>query len=330
MKCGSLFTGIGGFDLAADWMDWETLFQCDINKFGQSVLKYFWKEAQLYEDITKTDFTKWRGTIDVLSGGFPCQPYSTAGRQLGTEDDRHLWPEMLRAIREIQPSWVVGENVRGLVSWNGGMVFDQVQSDLEDCGYEVVPFLLPACGVNALHQRYRIFFIAHHTNPRDESMCEWEDEFYGLVTAANSNCTSTVNTIQARREEFTGVSSTDPYAERLQRSTYNGEFNTIRKNGTEQSSRLFPPNWEQFPTQPPLCNGDDGISSESLRQRLRDDCHGVISEKEIDRIFSEANQKLRKESIKAGGNAVVPQLCLQIYKAIKQFETERNNTSISL
>jgi len=161
MNHGSLFSGIGGFDLAAEWMGWENIFHCEWNEFGKKVLKYYWPNAISYDDITKTDFTIHRGQIDILSGGFPCQPYSAAGKRLGTADDRHLWPEMLRAIREIQPTFVVGENVRGLTNWNGGLVFDQVQADLENEGYEVLPFLLPACSIGAHHRRDRIWFIAH-------------------------------------------------------------------------------------------------------------------------------------------------------------------------
>src|SRR5690554_4395820 len=89
---GSLFSGIGGFDLAAEWMGWENLFHCEWNDFGKQVLQYYWPNATSYDDITKTDFTIWRGKIDILTGGFPCQPYSVAGKRKGTEDDRHLWP----------------------------------------------------------------------------------------------------------------------------------------------------------------------------------------------------------------------------------------------
>ncbi len=162
MKHGSLFSGVGGFDLAAEWMGWENVFHCEWNDFGKKVLKYYWPKAISYDDITKTDFTVHRGEIDILTGGFPCQPYSMAGKRKGTEDDRHLWPEMLRAIREIQPTWIVGENVSGLVNWNGGMVFNEVQADLEAAGYEVTPFLLPACGVNAPHKRERVWFVGYN------------------------------------------------------------------------------------------------------------------------------------------------------------------------
>ena len=161
MKHGSLFSGVGGFDLAAQWMGWENEFHCEWNEFGRKVLKYYWPKAKSYDDITKTDFTIHRGTIDIITGGFPCQPYSQAGKRLGTADDRHLWPHMLRTIQEVRPRWVVGENVRGLVNWNGGMVFDEVQADLEAEGYEVQPFLIPACAVNAPHRRDRIWIVAY-------------------------------------------------------------------------------------------------------------------------------------------------------------------------
>ncbi|NBW23321.1 MAG: DNA (cytosine-5-)-methyltransferase, partial [Caulobacteraceae bacterium] len=160
MTHGSLFSGIGGFDLAADWMGWENKFHCEWNEFGQRVLKHYWPQAELFTDITKSDFTKYANKIDVLTGGFPCQPYSMAGKRLGKEDDRHLWPQMLRAIREIQPTWIVGENVLGIVNWNGGLVFEEVQADLEAEGYEVQPYVLPAAAVNAPHRRDRVWFVA--------------------------------------------------------------------------------------------------------------------------------------------------------------------------
>lgn len=169
MTHGSLFSGIGGFDLAAQWMGWENILHCEINPFGRKVLNYYWPNSISYEDIKKTDFTPHKGHIDILTGGFPCQPFSVAGKRKGKEDERHLWPEMLRALREIKPRYIVGENVGGIVSWNGGMVFEEVQTDLEAQGYEVWAFILPACSKNAPHRRDRVWFIAYSTsqlNPR--------------------------------------------------------------------------------------------------------------------------------------------------------------------
>jgi len=162
MKHGSLFSGIGGFDLAAEWMGWTNIFHCERAEFPRQILKKNFPNAITYEDITKTDFKTHRGEIDIISGGFPCQPFSVAGERKGTEDDRYLWKEMLRAICEIQPSFVVAENVRGLTNWNKGMVFDQVQADLEIEGFEILPILLPACAVNAPHRRDRIWFVAYN------------------------------------------------------------------------------------------------------------------------------------------------------------------------
>ena len=160
MKHLGLFAGIGGFELAAKWMGWETLAWCEWNEFGQKVLRYYFPEAEGFGDITKSDFTKYANKIDILTGGFPCQPFSTAGNQLGTNDIRYLWPEMFAIVRIVRPRWIVPENVRGIISWNNGLVFDKVQSDLESEGYKVIPLLLPACGVGAPHQRFRVWFVA--------------------------------------------------------------------------------------------------------------------------------------------------------------------------
>ena len=260
---GSLFSGIGGFDLAAEWMGWENVFHCEWNPFGQKVLKHYWPNSISYNDITKTDFTIHRGSIDILTGGFPCQPYSAAGKRLGKEDERHLWPEMLRAIREIQPRWIVGENVLGLVNWNGGMVFEEVQADLEAEGYEVQPYVLPAAAVNAPHRRDRIWFVAH-------SLCK----------------------------RYTRPTST-----RIEENKGGNIQNGNRKHTRENKKT----NWNNWPNQPYVLLRNNGFP-------------GGLDNK----TFS----KIRRESIKAGGNAIVPQVVYQIFKAIEQYEHQRpSNTT---
>ena len=161
MNHGSLFSGGGGFDLAAEYMGWENIFHCEIDPFCQKILKHYWPLAISVSDIKQFDATPFKGKIDILTGGFPCQPFSAAGKRRGTEDNRYLWPDMLRVIREIRPRYVVAENVYGLLNWSEGLVFEQVHTDLEAEGYEVQAFILPACGVNAPHRRYRIWFVAH-------------------------------------------------------------------------------------------------------------------------------------------------------------------------
>ncbi len=114
MNHASLFSGIGGAEVAASMMGWQNLFHCEIQEFPRKVLQYWFPNSESYEDITKTDFHQWQGKVDILTGGFPCQPFSVAGRRKGEDDHRYLWPQMLRAIREIKPTWVVGENVIGI------------------------------------------------------------------------------------------------------------------------------------------------------------------------------------------------------------------------
>lgn len=181
----SLFSGIGGAEIAADWAGWQNLFHCEINPFCRRVLEYHYPNSKSYEDITQTDFTPWRGKVTVLTGGFPCQPFSLAGRRKGADDDRYLWPQMLRAIREIQPAWVVGENVNGIRSMvqsreeaemaSGGMLFrenhlirarerftfGEICGSLEREGYSVQAFIIPACAVGAPHRRDRVWFVAN-------------------------------------------------------------------------------------------------------------------------------------------------------------------------
>lgn len=303
MKHGSLFSGIGGFDLAAEWMGWDNVFHCEWNEFGQKILKYYWPNAISYDDITKTDFTKHRGTIDILTGGFPCQPYSTAGKRLGKEDDRHLWPEMLRAIREIQPRWVVGENVRGLINWSEGLVFEEVQTQLEAEGYEVQPFLLPSCGVGAPHRRDRIWFVAHsNCNVHSGKLVNGryrEEEKGGKGEHKSKRKTSFGKRIWFKSGSG-GEIITNSHGQRIQRGETSGYVSYLRKNIKEQFRGYHKPNdWRMFPTQSPVCNGNDGISSE------------------LDGITF---PKWRQESIKGGGNAIVPQVAYKIFKSIEQYE----------
>lgn len=291
MNHGSLFSGIGGFDLAAEWMGWDNKFHCEWNPFGQKVLKYYWPKATSYEDITKTDFSIWRGRIDVLSGGFPCQPYSAAGKRLGKEDDRHLWPEMLRAVREIQPTWVVGENVHGIINWNEGMVFDEVQADLEAEGYEVQAYILPASGVGAPHQRYRVWFVAYSKNFRAGRVSDplKKTGSHSSNQLPGSECGMENNERLMAHSEGIGMEGSGSDREQ--------ELRTHVTEGLPMCDRSKT-NWKEWPITFPICDGDDGLSG---------------------KLDSITFSKWRSESIKAGGNAIVPQVAHQIFKAISQF-----------
>lgn len=280
---GSLFSGIGGFDLAAQWMGWTNVFWCEREPFCQQVLSYHFPKSIGYEDITQTDFTVHRSQIDILTGGFPCQPFSSAGKQLGTADNRHLWPEMLRAIREISPRWVVGENVRGLLSWNEGLAFEQVCADLEAEGYKVQAFILPAAAVNAPHRRDRVWVVAHTARTRCTGQ---EGDCTGKKT---SRQTSGGKQLSKKRS----IANAD--GERLQGQHDKRKAVGKGQEWEQQFTFFLRANWEIFPTQPPLCTGDDGISA---------------------RLDGVTFSRLRKDSIKAAGNAIVPQLAYMIFQAI--------------
>ena len=158
----SLFSGIGGLDLAAEAAGFRTVGQCEYADYPTRVLERYWPDVPRWRDIrtlTGDDFYARTGlrTVDVVSGGFPCQPFSTAGKRRGADDDRYLWPDMLRVVADLRPAWVVGENVAGIVS----MALDTVLADLEAQGYEAGAYILPACGVDAPHRRYRVAIVAH-------------------------------------------------------------------------------------------------------------------------------------------------------------------------
>ena len=368
---GSLFSGIGGPEIAAEIMGWKNVFHCEINPFGRKILDYWFPNSKSYEDITKTDFTEWRGKINVLTGGFPCQPFSCAGQRKGAEDDRYLWPEMLRAIREIQPDWVVGENVAGILSMvqpgsetalgreeslfgevdrkrilhRQEYVVETVCNNLEREGYSVQPVVIPACAVGAPHRRDRVFFIAHRADAGVEGMQrKWEDNILSgraasdtdshrwrdgknqQVTITERKGTADIGTF---RED--GASSYSQYSgsgqiqQEIQSEQSNGhsfDSNGSKRNVVYSDSELLqyrnsggqegrksekkpieppycPEDWSRFPTQSPVCSRDDGFST---------------------RLDGIAFSKWRQESIKAYGNAILPQVMYEIFLAIESIE----------
>jgi len=275
MKLLDLFAGIGGFSLAAHWMGWETAAFVEREPFCQKVLrKNFGENIEIHDDIFDFSGEPFRGRIDIITGGFPCQPYSHAGKRKGKADDRHLWPEMLRTIREVQPRFVVGENVLGLVNWSGGLVFEEVQTDLEAQGYEVLPFVLPACAKNAPHRRDRVWFVANaNGNGFDRGDREHEINAGERGLNALNDVSPIRNAAIAGRDE-------------LQRSQNDRGSDRRGQEAVKQPSRFFRPAWEEFPTQPAICRGNDGIPN-------------------------------RVDRIKALGNSIVPQLAFEIFKAIE-------------
>ena len=388
MRHASLFSGIGGPEVAAAMLGWENVFHCEINGFGRKVLEYWFPDSESYEDITKTDFTKFRGTIDVLTGGFPCQPFSYAGKRGGQSDERYLWPEMLRVINEVRPTWVIGENVAGITTMvescqvtdmgseatlfeaSGGIhrytaefafTIERICSDLESKGYSVQPMLIPACAVGAPHRRDRVFFIAHNNFASDSI-------HQGSLRNASTNATkegkeriSERNEVQWPNEPADARSEMQsPYADSsckgLERSHESGsgegrkrmqvrrniagcdcadgsesysysysycnrllESLRARQDGNEGWSgqeffveviadsirRLHPSErWRSFPAVSPVHRGNDGIPFD------------------VDSLTISFS-KWRTETIKAYGNAIVPQVMYRIFEAIEALEKDK-------
>ena len=178
----SLFSGIGGLDLAAEWAGFRTVGQCEWADYPTRVLEKHWPTVPRWRDIrtlTGEDFYARTGlrTVDIISGGFPCQPFSTAGVRRGESDDRYLWPEMLRVIKELRPAWVIGENVAGIID----MALDTVLADLESIGYTVQAFVIPACGLDAPHRRYRVFIVAYSNSDGRKGSRQAPEEGHDLV-----------------------------------------------------------------------------------------------------------------------------------------------------
>lgn len=348
----SLFSGIGGFELAAEWMGWRNLVSCDINEFGNKVRKYYWPDGYCHTDIKTLTYETinnelstrfghgWRDDDIIITGGFPCQPYSSAGKRLGKDDQRHLWPEMLRVISEVKPTFIVGENVRGLTNWNGGVVFEEVCADLEAIGYEVQPVLLPACAVGAPHRRDRVWFVAYsksirwngrgseyreNSNENSSRICEHGQEQCSMgcefkrpckkSNAPNTDCNEfnkcnsehEIDSSEGREYAFGNIeqgngdgNAADTDTSRLHKqyiSTESKESLSCCRSSYERGD------FSRFPTQPPVCGGDDGLPTQ------------------LDNItFS----KWRNESIKAYGNAIVPQVVYQIFKSLHHLQSEKD------
>ncbi len=299
---GSLFSGGGGFDLPSDLMGWNNVFHCEINPFCRTILKYYWTNSISYHDITKTDFSIHRGKIDILTGGFPCQPYSTAGARKGKDDERHLWPENLRAIREIKPSWIVGENVRGIINWNEGLVFKEVQTDLENEGYEVWPFLLPACSVGAPHQRYRTWFVSRLITDSSGQRFSWYKEFKKRFECESIRFS--FNELDAFYDNWITTNANGQRQQRQRRT-----FEQVHTESNRKREASWSEHDDRWPTQSPIRGRNDGIPSQLDGTSILENGDTITG------------KEWQEESIKMYGNAVVPQLVMQIFKTIEKMET---------
>lgn len=327
-----LFEGIGGFSLAARWMGWKTKAWVEINPFSQSILKKHFSDAKGHGDIHTFDGTKWRGKIDIITGGFPCQPFSVAGKRKGTDDERYLWEEMLRVIREIQPTFVVGENVSGIVSMDNGKTLSKILSGLESEGYKVQPFVIPACAVQAPHRRDRIWIIAYRESSKSSS------EFFSKSS-------------KKKQREFrrSTIQSITPNSDNLLQSggldTGTSNKTPKRSQGTNEQKRET--SFGQRVRNEPSNTNKDATDTDCKRPPRQGINRGQVhtkqdKEREINRVINDSQfeekwhevaskfcrmddgipqrlDKYRKDRLKALGNAIVPQVAFEIFKILEQY-----------
>jgi len=295
-----LFSGIGGFSLAAQWVwgdELEIVAFCECDKFCQKVLQKHWPGVPIIQDVrdVKTElmaFSKgrksgeqteqegWKNTcgrseeIDLLTGGFPCQPFSVAGKRKGKEDDRFLWPEMFRVIKEIRPRWVVAENVAGIVR----MALDDCLSDLEGEGYSTQAVIIPACAVNAPHRRDRVWIVAHN----------------GCFGNESNRISRVCN---GQKKEMQGeMGKQRIWSETINSSQDVADISNQRLEGEKPTSKLS-----------------------GRKQGLFTQCDWWSVEPDVGRVAHGVPNRV--DRLKSLGNAIVPQVAMQIFKAIKEINS---------
>ena len=334
MKVLDLFSGIGGFSLALDRCGMQTVAFCEADLFCTKILNKHWPDVPVYPDIRKLN-GKEIGTVDLVCGGFPCQPWSGAGKGKGHTDDRDLWPEMLRVVREVKPRWVLAENVQGFV--NKEMGLRRTVSDLEGEDYEVRVFTIPACGVKAPHQRYRVWIVGYSKHNGS------------LVTKKSRGCSETQESPEASRtkeaRESTGTdrprdsqdvgyskhdgASTSEERGSIKETSYNdkeGKDKTSQPKGTSKSrdSQDVAASEQQRPSGQGKHERSCNTEKNSYRQTswLDDGCkegegHWDI-EPNVGRVAHGVSKRV--DRLKSLGNAVVPQIVEIIGRAILKTE----------
>lgn len=307
MKVLDLFSGIGGFSLALEAAGMETVAFCEIEPFCQAVLKKHWPDVPIYDDVRTINHD---GPVDLICGGYPCQPFSTAGKRQGEDDDRHLWPAMFSLIKRYRPTWVIGENVAGHVS----MGLDNVLADLENENYACRPIIIPACGIGAPHRRDRVWIVANNNSVGR-----------GIQQKQSSDCQDKTHTYDHGKEEFMAYTKGNSEGGLPKRETQKhpiigkcGEnvSNTDSLNGKMRCES------QQQKNEAETGSGVDGRTSRY--GDLWDVGSGNWSiEPRVGRVANGIPRRV--DRLKALGNAIVPQIAYQIGKTIMQAEGLKND-----
>ncbi len=323
MRLLDLFSGIGGFSYGLEKTGFQTVAFCEMDKYCKLVLQKHWKGVKIYNDVK--EITKARldadgvEAPDIVTGGFPCQPFSVAGKQKGTNDDRHLWPEMFRIIKEFKPRWIIGENVRNIINIQDGMVFETVCTDLESEGYEVQAFNIPAAGVGAPHRRERIWIVAHSNNTRNRTP-EHETNENGQKTNEGRQKQS-----QLKFSGHSKVMANSRRSIRRKQSTRNKESARSRAHEkTEWScntSEIGGPS-EGAETMANTGAGRRALQKTEIPTRRNGTKHQSWwqSEPDVGRVAHGIPGRVHR--LKALGNSIVPQIAEEIGRAIMKAERD--------
>ena len=315
-----LFSGIGGFSLGLERAGpIRTVAFCEQDTYAQRVLKKHWPEVPIYDDVRTID-TDGLGRIDLICGGFPCQPWSVAGQQRGAEDDRDLWPSMVALIEDLRPQWVIGENVRGFI--NQPMGLQRSLSDLESIGYSAVPFIIPACAVDAPHRRDRVWIVARNTNSGNvrkiQQVCAENVESSRICKGTGASTTqddtdadgqSEPDGTQHEKPILADADNTDGRRGAQRRQSGNGEpllHGEVGATVADASRQgLSIPQRETAPRTPAR---QDNVG------RTATECRRWLSEPNVGRVAHGVSSRV--DRLKCLGNAVVPQVVEQIGRAI--------------
>ena len=320
MKVLDLFSGIGGFSLGLEWAGMSTVAMCEKDPYCRKILAKHWPDLTIHEDIRNLDGKKYRNSIDLVAGGFPCQPFSVAGKRKGADDDRHLWPEMLRVIKEAKPRWVIGENVFGFIN----MALDDVQADLEREHYEVRKFVLPAVAVDAHHRRDRIILIAYSNSPAVWNLPERQAQGRDNLQAGRQAITP---------DNGPSQSMANSYGKGLEigqdlRENHEQELSPSERSGSERREDVANSHGARSKVglsgQEPWQEGNSGEldhqgHQQSWRKASREwpaeSCVGGVADGVPNRV----------DRIKGLGNAVVPQLIQAIGELVIEADKEMHS-----
>lgn len=370
----SLFTGIAGLDLAAEAAGFVTVGQCEWADYPTKVLEKHWPGVPRWRDIrtlTKESFYEKTGlrTVDVISGGFPCQPFSIAGKRRGKSDDRYLWPEMLRVIQELRPAWALGENVAGLVTMAEPCGKARVESrsinrlpdadfyeailsrqensvlvgifrDLERIGYEVQPFVIPACAVDAPHRRDRVAIVAHRKGKGERRIPvqPWASRSQDTDAERGGADVADANGPGLQRFKHFGSSDAGERQQKPRRPT--GELCEAHTDaGCRRFAGVYRGGYESIDQK--LCQGESGSyrNSDSLRAQAVSEIQRRSSaepdgacrwptEPDVGRVAYGVPSRV--DRLKCLGNAVVPQQFYPIFAAIEKIESGMEATQYDL